>query len=383
MSSNFSIARTARANRASLVKWCCSASFGVVIALIPEWDLTAGAFQQDEDGTLHIPAISLPESSFLSEDSRAALRRGRDQYRKEAAGGASCPSIEHAEPSQAAAIRRCEAEKFSKSSLYMRLRERYPVVVTPLEIGGIHTETFVPMEGIAPKNRRRVLINVHGGGFMDGWRLGSHLESVPIAAIGHIKVISIDYREAPEYSFPAASEDVATVYRELLKTYQPSSIGIFGCSAGALLTAESVVWIEKEHLPRPGAVGMLCGGAAYYSEGDTGYIGRTLLGDRVIWGTSKDNPYFKSTSSDDPLAFPVRSSAFMAKFPPSLLISGTRDPALSSTVYTHTVLVGQGVETELHVWEGLGHVFFGDVDLRESRDVYALVAKFFDVRLGE
>jgi monoterpene epsilon-lactone hydrolase len=71
----------------------------------------------------------------------------------------------------------------------------------------------------------------------------------PIASIGKIKVISVDYRQAPEYAFPSASEDVATVYRELLKTYKPTNIGIYGCSAGGLLTAETIAWFQKEKLP--------------------------------------------------------------------------------------------------------------------------------------
>jgi len=41
----------------------------------------------------------------------------------------------------------------------------------------------------------------------------------------------VDYREGPDNKFPAASEDVASVYRELLKSYKPQSIVCFrqGC----------------------------------------------------------------------------------------------------------------------------------------------------------
>jgi acetyl esterase/lipase len=72
----------------------------------------------------------------------------------------------------------------------------------------------------------------------------------------------------------------------------------------------------------------------------------------------------------------------MSKFPPTLLITATRDIALSSTVYTHSVLVEHGVDAQLHVWEGLGHVFFNSPDLPESHQAYSVIAKFFDAHLG-
>jgi acetyl esterase/lipase len=199
--------------------------------------------------------------------------------------------------------------------------------------------------------------------------------------VGKVKVISIDYRQAPEYAFPAASEDVAAVYRQLLKTYKPKNIGIYGCSAGGLLTAQSIAWFQKEGLPLPGAVGMFCEGADYWTDGDFGYIGPALAGTASL-GAARENPYFKDTNLSDPLAFPARSPQVMAKFPPSLLVTGTRDFALSSVVHTHALLVAQGVAADLHVWEGLGHAFFFDPDLPESQEVYAIAIKFFDTYLG-
>lgn len=73
----------------------------------------------------------------------------------------------------------------------------------------------------------------------------------------------------------------------------------------------------------------------------------------------------------------------MTKFPPTLLITSTRDPAMSAVVYTHTQLVKLGVDAELHVWEGLLHGFFvTNPELPESREVWAVINKFFDERLG-
>lgn len=336
----------------------------------------------DANGTIHVPTFLLPASSFLDQPGRAKPQPTREDEAKDAAAWKACPPLEGADPGQASAIRKCEAGAFQVSWYYRQLRSRYAVATLQQDIGGVHTEVFVPAGGIAARNRHRVLIDLHGGGFWGGWDINSESESVPLASLGRIKVISIDYREGPEHAFPAASEDVAAVYRQLLKTYRPEDIGIYGCSAGALLAAEALAWLQKEDLPSPAAIAMLSGGATYWSDGDSGYLGRAIYGDDLVFESAAKNPYFKGTTASDVLAFPGRSAAIMRKFPPSLLISGTRDIALSSTVYTHSVLVGSGVEADLHVWEGLGHAFFYDVDLPESRAAYAVIVRFFDEHLA-
>src|SRR3546814_15188139 len=96
---------------------------------------------------------------------------------------------------------------------------------------------------------------------------------MPIAAIGRIKVISVDYRQGPDFTFPAASEDVAAVYRELIKQYDPRNIGIYGCSAGGLLTAQSVAWLIDTKMPLPGPNPMLCEGGSYSNSGASSRTG--------------------------------------------------------------------------------------------------------------
>ena len=86
----------------------------------------------------------------------------------------------------------------------------YPYTSNKSMMGGVQVETFEPAVGIAPGNRKRVLINLHGSGFMlGGGGTGGAVESAPIAGVGRIKVVSVDYRMAPEHRFPAATEDVA------------------------------------------------------------------------------------------------------------------------------------------------------------------------------
>jgi acetyl esterase/lipase len=339
----------------------------------------------DSDGTVQVPAFALPGSSLLDEGTRAATNPPPSNSAKapktESVGSRFNHYVMPVDRAVMADARNREAEEFLKSPFHQLLVEHYPAVVTSQNIGGVDTEVFVPKDGVTPRNRNRVLIDLHGSDFRVGSRIVSHIESLPIAAIGRIKVISVDYRLAPEYSFPAASEDVAAVYRELLKTYRPQNIGIYGSSAGALLTAESIAWFQKEGLPLPGAIGMLCGAASFYQEGDSARLDAAISG--IPSEPRAEHDYFKATDPMNPLAFPIYSSEVMAKFPPSLLVSATRDLALSSVVYTHSQLVKLGVEAELHVWEGLGHHFYGDPNLQQSLEVHNVVVSFFDRHLGE
>jgi acetyl esterase/lipase len=209
------------------------------------------------------------------------------------------------------------------------------------------------------------------------------VESIPIASGGGIKVITVAYREGPEYSFPAASEDVAAVYRVLLKDHKPRNVGIYGCSAGGMLTAEAVAWFDKVGLPQPAAVGMFCAAAGRMS-GDSLHVAPALTGGVIPEHHELMWPYFAKAkvNEHDPLVYPINSSALLAKFPPSLLITGTRDFAMSSMFQTQRELVKQGVDVELHVWDGMQHSFFTNPDLPESKEVYEVIVRFFDRHLS-
>lgn len=266
--------------------------------------------------------------------------------------------------------------------------KRYPVDVEEKTIGGIFTQIVTPKEGISPENRNRVLLNVHGGGFVSGARSASLVESIPIASIEKIKVISIDYRMGPESKFPAADEDVAAVYQEVLKQYQPGHIGLYGCSAGGMLTSMSIAWFQSHGLPNPAAIGVLCaslGDMPADSKEITYSIesGQEIPPPPAEPGRSprRAPAYLSDVSPTDPLAFPVNSPALMAKFPPTLFVTSTGDLEYASAINSANALTDAGADTEFHVWLGLPHAFWYNSNLPESRDVYRVIANFFDRHL--
>ena len=342
----------------------------------------------DGDGAVQVPAFTMPPSDLSSAEAKrnfVDFARGFESLTKPPPKDAG-----KSQPSMADSRRRLD-DLLMKPGV-ARLRGAFAVKIAPQTIAGVQTDVIEPVSGIAAKNAKRVLLNLHGGGFIVGARFGGQMESIPIASLGAIKVITVDYRMAPEYKFPAASEDVAKVYQELLKTYRPENIGIYGCSAGAMLTAQAVAWFQKHQLPRPGAVGMFGLGAVAGVNGDSTYLGAAIGGMGGAIPAARDpaftltNPYLVGADFNDPLVSPGRSPAVLAKFPPSLLISGTRDLGLSNTVYTHTQLVKAGADADLHVWEGAPHCSFAQPVVNpnepESREAWDVIVKFFDKHLG-
>jgi monoterpene epsilon-lactone hydrolase len=131
--------------------------------------------------------------------------------------------------------------------------ERLKVKVEKTTIDGVRAYIVTP-ETIAPENRNRQLIHMHGGCYVLNPGDAGLPEAIFMAGFGHIKVISVDYRMPPEASFPAALDDGITVWKAALKTMDARNMAIFGTSAGGALTLEMVLKAKELGLPLPGAI---------------------------------------------------------------------------------------------------------------------------------
>lgn len=319
------------------------------------------------DGSLNVPAFQLPFSQYASPQARAEqasrLRR-LAQLRQH--------------PELAPRPNETEPDLLYKPWLEAQ-RRRYPVVMTEETVGGVGVQVFTPAEGVPDRNAKRVLINLHGGGFVHGWPFGSQVESIPIAATGKIRVISVNYRMAPSARFPAASEDVAAVYAALLKTYKPSQIGLYGCSAGGILAGQAIAWFDKEGLPQPVAIGVFSASTGAGFGGDSAYVTPHLGGYFPLPQPSAESgtAYFKGASLSDPLLAPESSPHLLAKFPPTLIATGTRAADMSAAIHSHMQLVKAGVDARLYLWDGLEHCFMYNPDMPESQEAYRVLMDFF------
>ena len=260
-------------------------------------------------------------------------------------------------------------------------RQLYSVNVQETTTAGVRTDIITPIS-MPEANRDRVLINLHGGGFNSD--SGSLIEGVPIANLAKIKVVSVYYRLAPENPFPAAVDDVVAVYKDLLKTYKSRSIGIFGTSAGAILTAEVAVRLNQLGLPLPAALGIFSGLGDFSRVGDSRQL-FTLNGlpgemQPIDPNHLPDDQYVGKTDRRDPVLSPL--FADLHGMPPSLLVTSTRDILLSDTSTFHRALLRAGDDSQLVVFEALPHAFWYHFQLPETKEALEIMAKFFDQKVA-
>lgn len=250
-----------------------------------------------------------------------------------------------------------------------------PNAVVDTTIAGVPVHIVTP-EDMPEANRDKVLLNLHGGGFNSD--SGSYTESIPIASYAHIKVVAVLYRLAPEHPFPAAVDDSVAVYKELLKTYKPDHIVIYGTSAGAILTAEVAAKLKQLGLPLPAALGIFSGMGDFARPGDSiaMYALRGLAGHLDPPAPGAHDPYYvASTDAKDPILSPIYGD--LRGLPPTLFITSGRDLLLSGTINLHRAYLNAGVDAQLVVYDALPHAFWYDPQLPEAIEANHIMAEFF------
>lgn len=175
------------------------------------------------------------------------------------------------------------------------------------------------------------ILYFHGG----GWVLGSHHTHDPVcrslAAKANVQIISVDYRLAPEFPYPAANEDVIEIYKDILNRAEQleiisTNILVAGDSAGGYLATYVALTAEKMGLPRP------LGQILFYPVTDvSGQRNRStspFAHGFLLTGFQMERfeaLYFSDESYKDEEKFSPIASSNLAVAPPSLIVTAGFD----------------------------------------------------------
>ena len=253
-------------------------------------------------------------------------------------------------------------------------RKAHNVSVADDVIAGVRVRRIAP--DADPVDRRKVLMNLHGGGFATD--SGSLTENIPIAALSELEVVAVLYRFAPEHPYPAAVEDALAVYRALLADHDPRDIGVYGTSAGAVLGPQLMMRLKSERLPLPGVLGVFSGEPDLVGTADSLNIFATAAENQALVGAKQ--AYVGAADPRDPMLSPIYGD--LSGFPPTLCLTSGRDILLSGTVNLARALSDAGVEAELVVYDALPHAFWSVMLAPESDDAFRRMASFLVKGLG-
>lgn len=260
-----------------------------------------------------------------------------------------------------------------------QLRKGMDVTVVKQVINGVNCFVVTP-KLISDENKKRILLHFHGGGYVLNPGEAGTDEAIMMAGYGHIKVISVDYRMAPDFPFPAAINDSVNVYKYLLKHYPSQAIGVFGTSTGGGITLALMLRLKTERLPLPGAIVVGTPWTDMTKTGDSYFTNEGV--DNVLvsydgWLADAAKVYANGHNLKDPLLSPIYGD--VKGLPPTLLFTGTRDLFLSNTTRMHEKLRDAGVIADLVVFEGLSHAqYLMTNNASETKRYFMESSQFFN-----
>jgi acetyl esterase/lipase len=261
-------------------------------------------------------------------------------------------------------------------------KQQLGVSVTAEKIAGVQAYRVKPA-AIAPENRNRLLVHVHGGAYVFGGGEAAAAEAVLMAHFGKIEIVSVDYRMPPDFPYPAALDDALAVWKEVTKSRNPGNTGLFGTSTGGGMTLALVLKLKELKLPLPGAIMAGTPWADLTKTGDTYFTNEfvdNVLGSNDGMLEAAAKLYAGTHNLKEPLLSPVYGD--FSGFPPAILLSGTRDLFLSNTVRVHQKLLQAGGIAELLVFEGQSHAqYMLAPHAPETRDAWTEVSRFFSRHL--
>lgn len=322
-----------------------------------------------EAGDRHVPARTIPVPMGLARDS------------SELASAPYSPAWNLAPADERAwgAVKRGMADRLEP--VLAKVRADLRVAIRHVTIGGVGAFILRPND-IPDQHRRKLVLFLHGGGYVLGGGTAGTMEATLLAAYGRYTVLSLDYALAPDRRHPAALEDALAAWRSLTTMRDARDLVIGGLSAGGGLALALLMRIRDEGLPMPAAASLGTPWADMTRTGDS-YATNEWLDNVLVsydgYLSRAGRLYAAGHDLRHPSLSPINGD--FQGLPPCVLLTGTRDLFLSNTVRTHRKLRDAGVDADLHVFEGISHAQFAlspgaDVTLSACAEVAGFYERY-------
>ncbi len=306
--------------------------------------MTTTETENDPAPVLHLPARDIPLPRHVSPAAQAILSVPAPPAAQE------FPALEDA-PAWRSLI---EMGNDTIAQVIEPLVAGLPIDVEQREFGGVTGYFAAPRT--PPANKRSIVLDFHSGGLiMCGGPLCGTMAKLMAGRLD-APLWSPDYRMPPDHPYPAALDDCVAAYRAVLDRHRPEDIVIAGGSAGGNLAAATILRARDEGLPMPAGAILITPEVDLTETGDSFSTNQGL--DKALDRLMQVNLLY---ANGHDLAHPYLSPLFgdfAAGFPPTILVTGTRDMFLSNTVRLHRALREAGIRADLHVLEAADHAGF-------------------------
>ena len=221
----------------------------------------------------------------------------------------------------------------------------------------------IPLRVLVPETVRGVFLHFHGGGMVIGDAVYSDLSNEAIALECNVAVVSVNYRLAPEYPYPAAPDDAEAAALWLAANAQ-AELGsdrllIGGDSAGANLSVVTMLRLRDGHGFQPFQCANLVFGVYDWALTPSVFLkGQTT----PVLNARRMKFFLDQYVSDhsrlrEPDISPLWAN--LAGLPPALFTVGTMDALLDDSMFMHGRWLAAGNASELAVYPGGTHLFTG------------------------
>lgn len=220
-----------------------------------------------------------------------------------------------------------------------------------IDMGEVEVEQVTCGEG---DSDAASIIYLHGGAFCVGSPVTHRAITSRLARNLNARVYAVDYRLAPEHPFPAALEDVLTVYQELLNAGEtPERIALVGDSAGGGLALSTVFAARDMRLPTPAALYVM----SPWVDLTLANSGQASPRESMLsWpGLARAARLYAPGATEDPMVSPLRGD--LVGLPPLMIQSGSEEILLAEAQQLFEKARHANVETRLKIHDGLWHVF--------------------------